>query len=328
MATLLDDAPQSGENDGPNVQTVEQPNENLTPEMEEKIEALRHRKDPVNILVIGPTGAGKSTLINAMFGKDVAKVGDGPTSVTPEVNSYETEYKSVKISIYDTPGFGDTGGKEDHSILLDIDKHGKFDLILICSQLGGRADRAMFLELASSLHKEMWKRTVVVLTQADRLDTLGSVVDNDIAGEIRRQKGKYKEYIDGFLSKSVKKEVLDKIPYCIAGEDKEKMSTIKDDWLKTLWETCVDCSSEETRPFLMFYANHRLFKEVGIVLVSTSIGVGVGAGAGAAAGAKVGAAVGTVVSPGTGTVVGSIVGGVVGGGSVVGIIASKNITNN
>ena len=140
MATPLDDTVQSGENDVPNVQTVEQPNENLTPEMKEKIEALRHRNEPVNILVIGPTGVGKSTLINALFGKDGAKVGHGARATTSEVHAYEGEYKGVKIRIYDTVGFGDTGGKSKHNILFDIAKCSQFDLILICSKLQDRAD--------------------------------------------------------------------------------------------------------------------------------------------------------------------------------------------
>uniref|UniRef100_A0A1X7TUP8 G domain-containing protein n=1 Tax=Amphimedon queenslandica TaxID=400682 RepID=A0A1X7TUP8_AMPQE len=190
----------------------------------------------------------------------------------------------------------------------------------------GRADRGMFLELASMLHKEMWKRTVVVLTQADQFNTLGSVGDIELAEEFKKQKKLYKECVSSFLSKSVKKEVLEKIPYCIAGKETMTVSpTSKDSW-KTLWETCVDRSSDEARPFLTFYAKYQHLIDIGIFLVSTAC---IGAGAGAGTGVKAGALVGTAITPGAGTVAGGVVGGVI--GSALGAAAavfSKKIKNN
>ena len=38
--------------------------------------------DKANILVLGTSGSGKSTLINAVIGKEVAKVSNGPKSAT------------------------------------------------------------------------------------------------------------------------------------------------------------------------------------------------------------------------------------------------------
>ena len=47
-----------------------------------RIEDIRHKMNvmkirPLDVMVTGVTGAGKSTTLNALFGKQVAKVGDG-----------------------------------------------------------------------------------------------------------------------------------------------------------------------------------------------------------------------------------------------------------
>ncbi|XP_019863041.1 PREDICTED: uncharacterized protein C13G5.2-like [Amphimedon queenslandica] len=169
----------------------------------------------------------------------------------------------------------------------------------------------------------MWKRTVVVLTQANRFLTLGSVGDNDLAEEFREQIKLYKECVSSFISKSVKKEVLENIPYCTTGKEDEKALPTTDDWLKTLWDACIDRCSDETRSFLKAFAKYRQAIKVGAVVTS---GVVIGASAGVEVGAKVGAAIGTVVSPGVGTVVGGVVGGAVGGtiGGVGAAVSQKN----
>lgn len=54
----------------------------------------------LNILILGKTGIGKSTLINAVFGKDFAKTGQG-IPVTHEIESFTDD---EKLFIYDSPG--------------------------------------------------------------------------------------------------------------------------------------------------------------------------------------------------------------------------------
>ena len=277
----------------------------LSKEVDPKIKKLRERGRPVAILVVGPTGSGKSTLINAMFGEDVAKVGHGARAVTSGLTAYEGKYKGVKIKIYDTIGFGDTEGRTDSNILYEIDEHDKYDLILICSKLEDRANRHMFLELASVLHKEMWKRTVVVLTQANRFLTLDSLKGPEAA--IEEKIKEYQSLVVEFHSekKLVQEEVLQEIPYCIAGKKDEKELPTTDDWLKTLWGKCIDHCSIETRSLLKEYAKHRQAIEVGAVVASVT--------AGTVAGAGIGAVVGSVV-PGPGTIIGVAVGAGVGAG--------------
>jgi small GTP-binding protein len=54
-----------------------------------------------NILIIGKTGVGKSTLINSVFDKDIAKIGTG-RPITQAIQQYTKD--NCPITIYDTPG--------------------------------------------------------------------------------------------------------------------------------------------------------------------------------------------------------------------------------
>lgn len=55
-----------------------------------------------NIILAGITGAGKSTLINAVFGKDFAATGKG-RPVTQEIKEYQND--SIPVRIWDSIGF-------------------------------------------------------------------------------------------------------------------------------------------------------------------------------------------------------------------------------
>lgn len=66
--------------------------------IQEKINDL----NTLNILVIGKSGVGKSTLINTMFRGELAKTGLG-RPITQEIRKIEK--KDIPLVIYDTPGF-------------------------------------------------------------------------------------------------------------------------------------------------------------------------------------------------------------------------------
>lgn len=74
------------------------------------IERLKEQK--LSLLVVGGTGVGKSSTINAMFeigGKDcVAKVGVGAVPETMETECYHLN----NLTIYDSPGIGDDTSKD------------------------------------------------------------------------------------------------------------------------------------------------------------------------------------------------------------------------
>lgn len=67
-----------------------------------------------NVLVIGNSGVGKSTLINAVLGKERAEMGYGTTGTTKELAIYESE--KIPFRIIDTVGFEPSLLKEFEAI--------------------------------------------------------------------------------------------------------------------------------------------------------------------------------------------------------------------
>lgn len=64
--------------------------------------------EPIQVLLTGATGVGKSSVINALLGRNVAAVGVGPE---PETFSI-TPHEMTGFVFWDTPGLGDTIEKD------------------------------------------------------------------------------------------------------------------------------------------------------------------------------------------------------------------------
>ncbi|KAG6805513.1 hypothetical protein H0H92_015124, partial [Tricholoma furcatifolium] len=69
------------------------------------------RSTDLVIIIMGATGAGKSTFINRLFDTDVAPVGHMPDSCTESVRAYPITHDSLpenRVILVDTPGFDDS----------------------------------------------------------------------------------------------------------------------------------------------------------------------------------------------------------------------------
>lgn len=145
-----------------------------TGDIDSKLRIARFR--PLDVMVTGVTGAGKSTTLNSFFQKQVAKVGDGVAPETMELTSYQL---NDVFRLWDTPGLGD-GVEADkiHSkrlidllyktYNLDNKTYGFIDMVVVVIE-GSNRDMGTTYKLLNEVivPNIQGDRILVVINQAD-----------------------------------------------------------------------------------------------------------------------------------------------------------------
>ncbi|PNW34686.1 UNVERIFIED_CONTAM: GTPase [Euhalothece sp. KZN 001] len=121
---------------------------------------------PVNLLLIGRTGAGKSSVINTLFQSQQAQVDVLPS--TDKIESYHWEsITGDSLTLWDTPGYEQVSGGELRELVLDYATTA--DLLLLVTPALDPA-LAMDHQFLSEIKSEISDLpTVVVVTQVDKL---------------------------------------------------------------------------------------------------------------------------------------------------------------
>lgn len=131
---------------------------------------------PLDVMVTGVTGAGKSTTLNTFFQKTVASVGTGVDPETMELDFYSL---NDSIRFWDTPGLGD-GIQQDQihkkklvdllykTYSLDDNTYGFIDLVLIVIE-GANRDMGTTYKLLNEVivPNIQNNRILVAINQAD-----------------------------------------------------------------------------------------------------------------------------------------------------------------
>ena len=114
----------------------------------------------LHVLVVGRSGNGKSSFINAMFSMEDAEVADGREQTTMFVNEYKREVDGVKLSLFDSPGLQDGHHEDKHYTKKTKETCKAVSLMMYCVRMDDQLrqnDKDTIKTIAEALGNDIWK---------------------------------------------------------------------------------------------------------------------------------------------------------------------------
>jgi predicted GTPase len=165
-------------------------------------------KSIYNVVVVGESGVGKSSLINLIIGSTKAETADNACGVTLGTTCYEWEDHGQTFRLWDTPGFGqDAAGSVSpkraqdalRSLLTELHKASGVHLLVFCMRGISRVTRGVkqIYDSIVSIRDKVSRgvRIVAIVTELEKQSSLPDVVSS--------MDGWWKSHLDGFSEHSM-----------------------------------------------------------------------------------------------------------------------------
>lgn len=164
--------------------TEDQDQFNLEAFFREGISQALGNKAQLNIMLAGRVGVGKSTLVNAVFGEEIAETGVGP-SITQNIHRYSRP--DMPISVYDTPGI---------ELGVEADLIAKTYLTEIKAQMGDEDTRIHFCLYCVRARDERFETVEADIIRALAKDVLVVLVLTQCPTPEDSRASKFAKYLD------------------------------------------------------------------------------------------------------------------------------------
>ena len=224
----------------------------------------------LEFVVVGEAGQGKSTLINGLLGKEVAKEGDDLDPETQMVEKYFYEENGVAVALWDTPGFGvDTDEKEEETLqAMARECAGQVDLVLYCIRMDTArwprtTDITTIRKMTKVFGPKIWRCCQFVLTFANQVPGLcppGQEPEQFFSEKIK----KFEDNIRKTLMKhaNLAEEDVQEVRLVPVGNPHryDKLWELPgiEDWFVNFWLECTCSMREFATPKFMQLNKHRM----------------------------------------------------------------------
>lgn len=249
-------------------------------EKEEIKDWLQHGSGgKIQIMITGRTGVGKSTLVNSLIGKPVAKVGNRLRVQTKNVRAYSVIAEGgLEVVVWDSPGLQDGSGNEEQYLAELKENCSAVDVVIFCIKVAtARADLkeeqkdlSAIKKLTSTFGSEFWEHSIFALTFANALVPLLRPrvrEKRNLTEEGKKQECQrlFEERIDDWKTRiqtalreaGVPSDVIAAIPVEPAGHHFKPHLPGRQYWLSVLWFVFIQRAKLNSKPSLVKLSLHR-----------------------------------------------------------------------
>ena len=163
--------------------------------MEEKTGDLK--KESTNVLIIGKSGVGKSSLVNYIFGRDLQEVGVGAPVTKMEIKEFPYAYdEHFEIHIFDTWGL-EPGAKKarewKETIFKEVERHDRekirdwFNTIIFCLNAKSSRIEDFELDIMEQLLREKNHLTIAITHCRSKDDPDGTMLKDSVRQELEKR---------------------------------------------------------------------------------------------------------------------------------------------
>ena len=154
-------------------------------------------KESTNVLIIGKSGVGKSSLVNYLFGKELQAVGVGAPVTKMEIKEFVYKYdEHFEMHIYDTWGLEPSAKKAEQwkkTIFDEIARHDKesisdwFNTIIFCLNAKSSRVEDFELDIMEQLLREKNHLTIALTHCRTREDPDGITLRDSVREELAKR---------------------------------------------------------------------------------------------------------------------------------------------